>query len=1315
MLTDYRYDCTESQLDADGNPLITIYRQYDRFHALRIERRKQGDCEEETLDDFHDEPGKSWYEQSPIVELVSRHRVRYTRAGVSREVVSTYRYDEWGNEVESIGPDGIAERTTYYDPAGEPGCPPDPIWLTPRKERTVTREPAEPDERVVPTTVTYIYGLMSSIDPTAPQFLHCTEQRQSTADGDFATITFDYEDNLQSPLLHGRLRGKTETVNGLTTMTQFAYDVVGNELIIDESAHTDFDDTATHATVHRSVFSGLELRRENADEQVTYQHDAMGRVTRETALPVNGDQVYEAWVEHSYAFPAQAGGTVSHATRNASGVVITQHFDGTGLLVRETKLSPEMDGQTHHDVRLVTYDEFGRAVREIQRDVVDGEVIANTLNFFFDDWGQRNRVVRSDGVTEHVDFNPVSLMETSWVSAGSVVSGEQVRLSNRFDEIEREERFLIDGTLVSRASMTYDGMGRQTSVTELGTGTTRYAYDFADRLVSETLPDDTVVTYDYVPHSLTDALTAVHVDDISVGQREFDGLLRVVSQTVGAQRSTWAFDGDRSHPREERTPTGDVLGYEVNPSLTTRMKRRTAGPLEMSYEYEPQSGLLLRASSQGPGQTPIDYACERDSVGNLLKETWTDAESSHSAEHVWTLMGRPDRYTDATGKVHRYLYDKDTSRLKEVQCGEVSVAFAYDSLGRLSEQRMTQAGEDRLTVTLSYDDIGREIHREFVAPSHPVFSISQEYDGFDRLIARTRSSGGNKELEENFSYDERSRLNLYYATGANAPADPHDPAQHIQVQQWEYDKLDNITRISTWHQGPDKPPGIATYHYDNDADPTQLTSLERSDYGAASGTQTFRYDDAGRMIEAEDGYHVVYDAFDHVVSISRDNVERAAYRYNGMDEQSHVAVPSQPMRKRIFREHKLVTEIRGTLSRTYLAGGLGDLDETGALRVYATDQKSTVLQSFDAQGQRHDALYSPSGYRAQAAWHDGVPGQDGEIADPATQWLWLGNSRMYSPVLARFLVPDSYSPFDGGGINRYARMDPVNSIDPSGHIPKWLAIGIAVVMATVAIAVAVFVPGGFSAVAIAAKVTAKAVAGKLGIVSATSAKAMAIYSNVKVTASVFATIKFGLSVAGALSTMTSTIARTLDPESQLAVMLGHIGSALTVAAFFASIPGFKAVNKGFTDKVAEAQKGGKANAKLQAIAKRDQRKAARAGKKTNTTRNPGSPRSAGRPQTPSSTARDAGPSGSPDTQSLTQAEGQATAGDYALLATEQAVNVGANVNNYLAPQPIMPTGGGLPQPRPAPLMMVAEDIRLMNKGYLNYSNPYGTLPIQFST
>ncbi|MEX1826482.1 RHS repeat-associated core domain-containing protein [Luteibacter sp. CQ10] len=61
-------------------------------------------------------------------------------------------------------------------------------------------------------------------------------------------------------------------------------------------------------------------------------------------------------------------------------------------------------------------------------------------------------------------------------------------------------------------------------------------------------------------------------------------------------------------------------------------------------------------------------------------------------------------------------------------------------------------------------------------------------------------------------------------------------------------------------------------------------------------------------------------------------------------------------------------------------------------------------------------------------------GYAGGIVEPSVGWYMLGQ-RIYSPILRRFPSPDALSPFDAGGVNRYAYCggDPIGRVDPEGQ------------------------------------------------------------------------------------------------------------------------------------------------------------------------------------------------------------------------------------------------------------------------------------------
>jgi RHS repeat-associated protein len=128
----------------------------------------------------------------------------------------------------------------------------------------------------------------------------------------------------------------------------------------------------------------------------------------------------------------------------------------------------------------------------------------------------------------------------------------------------------------------------------------------------------------------------------------------------------------------------------------------------------------------------------------------------------------------------------------------------------------------------------------------------------------------------------------------------------------------------------------------------------------------------------------------------------------------------------------------------------------GALKDIVTDQPGSVVATGDANGLKARG-YTAYGYAPSADSTQSALGYNGEYTDPVTGNYHLGKGyRAFSPTLMRFTAPDSLSPFGAGGLNTYAycKGDPINAIDPSGHMKWWLrdliglAVGVGLAIAT---------------------------------------------------------------------------------------------------------------------------------------------------------------------------------------------------------------------------------------------------------------------------
>ncbi|WP_439857713.1 RHS repeat-associated core domain-containing protein [Pseudomonas syringae] len=171
------------------------------------------------------------------------------------------------------------------------------------------------------------------------------------------------------------------------------------------------------------------------------------------------------------------------------------------------------------------------------------------------------------------------------------------------------------------------------------------------------------------------------------------------------------------------------------------------------------------------------------------------------------------------------------------------------------------------------------------------------------------------------------------------------------------------------------------------------------------------------------------------------------YTYDPLDRVSTLTPLAQAVANRFYNREQLMTELQGGRQRTYVRAG-GQLlaqqsregDEVMTTMI-AGDLHNSVLHA-SKDGHQADIAYTPFGHHQAGQASAELPGFNGEQPDPLTGHYLLGNGyRAYNPVLMRFNSPDSMSPFGKGGLNAYAYCvgDPVNRVDPTGHISIGLA------------------------------------------------------------------------------------------------------------------------------------------------------------------------------------------------------------------------------------------------------------------------------------
>ncbi|WP_449126261.1 RHS repeat domain-containing protein [Pseudomonas viridiflava] len=1079
----YLYGTTETLMDG-GQAVRRIERTFNRFHLMTEQRVTQGRNVKTTSTVYHADDELSFDQQPAYCQLPFTATDTWSSLDdanrVRHETVTT-TYDMFGNLLEQIQANGVIETSTWYPVEGENGlCPPDPEgFVRQLASRTVTPAASTHGDPSPVLRTRYRYDALPPVSGADRPWLVLSEEallqvdsaktsaaRQETSqevtrllqhvlapsmaarlvalietallqeaphETSLHLTRRTYINDPADALNHGRPLQERFTLNGIDTVTDYAYvktaarHVEETVLRTTQTLSSSLDDERKIITLEHSLLSGEALlTRDDTDVEIRYQYDALGRVVAETVAP--GNKEYEATRNYRYHLAAHDQDQAWQEVVNVKDVTVRSELDGLNRVVRE--LRQDADGNNAlRDTYAAQYDGRGQLISETQIDWMIGQnTLKLTRHFGYDDWGQQVSETGPDGVVSFKETDQIASPDgpvtREWLQH-SIDATEKYNLTvtqlNLFGDPTSVERFdRLEQSGGSHFSH-YDGLGRLAEEIDALNHVTGYRYDAFDRQVQHILPDKAVVKRTYAPHSIEDLPILISVNDNVLGEQAFDSLDRRWRTVTGGRKQTYKFKTGQSRPCSVETARGQTIDYVYNPALGEEPLQRTIvdSPISAAYRYDPKNARLMECDEQ-------DQKLGREyfSNGELKSETRTSGTEVHTMHYLYSLEGRLLEYKDVLGQVQTYTYDS-YGRIQKTELQDaISGTFFHDPLGQV--QRIeTVSGEQQVMTALEYDDFGRETQRSFDLDG-VIQVMTQVWDNTDQLKQRTLKQGDTLLRDEVYSYDSRGRLTGYTCSGSQPPVDAYGKA--ITSQLFRFDILDNMTQVRTVFDGGSN---IATYHFENDKDPTQLSRVSNSypDYPAEI---KLLYDADGNLLQDEAKRTLTYDALNRLTSVSAPGggpVDTGDYRYDPLDTLS-----GHGDDQRFYNAGQLSTRLTGDKPCSYLRGGphlLADTDKG----MTAGDHNNTVLYGV-GNGTVEPSAYTAYGYRTASGSKQGGAGFNGEYGEPGTDWQLLGNGyRAYNPVLMKFHSPDSLSPFDEGGVNAYAYCegDPVNGVDPSGH------------------------------------------------------------------------------------------------------------------------------------------------------------------------------------------------------------------------------------------------------------------------------------------
>jgi RHS repeat-associated protein len=480
----------------------------------------------------------------------------------------------------------------------------------------------------------------------------------------------------------------------------------------------DFDRTITKIEseqIRRTTYDAAGHILSESDEdlqgklyrKVTYQYNKFGN---EIARIIHMDSDTVAVRTTTYT-PDQSIASVTDEAGNTTRYTYNRNYlNAAGQRVLETIKTDPLGRQFHtiydvmgrihtealYDSKWViqsakTYDLVGNLIEESILNVPVNK--SYTITRTYDSLNRILSLTEENEKTTRYSYDSRGRLVAKTLPDGTVIS-------TTFDGLDRPlETKASDGSVHTRVG--YDVHGNVISTEDLlSHATTQAVYDIYDRLVQETLPDGTTLSYAY------------------------DELDRLTALTL---------------------PDGSNVLYFYDPYHLRVLRRESLG-YEITFDAYDQRGLLLKRTTPA-GATTFTY----DALGRLITRTSDNYSLSCDAYDAVSNLLQETETLKGVSAIKRFAYNSQDYLIHEE--GLASNTFIYDALGNCLSENETPREHNRLNQltktaeeTLTYDKNGRLLSRS-------ENGIVYGYDALGRLRTYTTP-----EKQYNFSYTSGPRL-----------------------------------------------------------------------------------------------------------------------------------------------------------------------------------------------------------------------------------------------------------------------------------------------------------------------------------------------------------------------------------------------------------------------------------------------------------------------------------------------------------------------------------------------------------------------------
>lgn len=850
-----------------------------------------------------------------------------------------------------------------------------------------------------------------------------------------------------------------ENDTSISTGQAFTYDNIGNLLEqLDKGDTSKTGDEKSSATTYAQAYETgfnrpLETALKNKDGNIVtkknFEYDTKGNLTKEIVDIFNPLTTSRQLPATSYSYDSFGNLT---ATINALGSAITTEYETTFYAYPE-----RVTNSLGHTIQYVYEPKFGAV-----KSVTDTNGVTSTTTY--DSLGRVTQVKNGfDQVVNsytYPDFNTKTTTNAIGLSATEYIDG----LGRKYKTVSTGEdgnspRQVVAETYYNNRGLTSaESLPHYIDEDPAQISYARYVYDIRGR-VNKTISDfpgtlaDAQATVNYINPLYTETTdprgnrkgalkdvngNVVEVTEFTSGgvyktQYEYDIQNNLIKTTdalgniaqifydsagrklkmIDPDMGTWTYEYDLLGNLIKQTDAkGQVLGFSYD-VLNRLIQKAQLNPLSLvlsTYQYDDSSkqyctGRLSKVTDQS-GSTEFFY----DKLGREIKSIKSIEGIAYSVEREYDVLDRLTKLTYPDGEAITYAYDANSGSLESVRSTLSAIRYVEDITYNAKGQiKNIQYGNGTRTQYTYGQDLRLSQILTQNAQNNVLQSLNYVFDkngNITTLIDNIRSN------IRTYTYDDLDRL----TRADNSPS----PQGGYTTFSYQYNAIGNMTYKSD----------VGVMSYGQGVGPHALTS---------AGGYTYQYDANGNMTAGKNKT-LSYDAENRLTQANVLGV-LTSFIYDGDGGRVKKTTGSNST---TYIGSLFEKDSDGKIRKHIFAGSnrVATNESTGNTYYYHSDHlgSSNVMTDQNSQ-QAQYCEYTPYGTLARNQGTDVARHKfTGKELD--NTGLYFYGARYYDPEIGRFITADTVvaRPYDPQDLNRYSycRNNPINYVDPSGHIWWWI-------------------------------------------------------------------------------------------------------------------------------------------------------------------------------------------------------------------------------------------------------------------------------------